>query len=165
MMKNTFKILPALLLFSASLHASPPNRFDEEVVMSTTLFDHKPVVQVSLPKTALAFIQKHFGKTAVREVKAKKSPTPQGTFYEVKLADDTEIDFGKAGNWIEAKAEEPNKLPTSFFPGAIQAYLKKKFSGIGVESIDKSAAGYKLELTNDTKLYFNANGGFLRKKK
>jgi hypothetical protein len=135
------------------------------MVIRTTLPDPKPMVQISLPKSAQAFIQQHFGKTALREVKAKKSPTPQGTFYEVKLADDTEIDFGKAGNWIEAKAEEPNTLPTSFFPVAIQNYLKKNFSGIGVESIDKSAAGYKLELINDTKLYFNTQGVFLRKKK
>ncbi|WP_227550254.1 PepSY-like domain-containing protein [Sphingobacterium paramultivorum] len=34
-----------------------------------------------------------------------------------------------------------------------------------MESIDKSSKGYKLELTNDNKLYFDTKGKFLRKKK
>lgn len=120
--------------------------------------------QVTLPDSAQAFIQQYFPNIAVRQVSSKKSPRASGTFFEAELVDGTEIDFGKNGNWIEVKAEEPNHLPTAFFPKAIKDYLEANFAGIGVESIDKEPHGYELELVNDSDLYFDGNGKFLRQK-
>lgn len=118
-------------------------------------------LQVTLPNTANVFIQQHFATDEVVNVSAKKSPTPQGTFYEATLKSGTEIDFGKEGNWIEVKTEDANQLPTSFFPETIKTYLDLNFNGIGVKQIDKDATGYKLELKNDVDLLFDVNGSFL----
>jgi hypothetical protein len=164
-MYKILSVLPALLVLTASLIAKPESHVERVMVDHLAVVNHKMIAQVSLPKSARDFIRQHFGKIQVKEVKAKKSPTPQGTFYEVTLMDNTELDFGKAGNWIEVKAEEPRRLPTSFFPVRIQTYLKNHYPGVGVESIDKGLTDYKLELLNDIKLYFDAKGVFLRKEK
>ncbi len=165
MYKSIYILSSLLLLFSCS-NAPQQNRTNsnsertdkkEEIQQTTS--------QVVLPDSAQAFIQQHFESSASKYVKEKKSPKPEGTFYEVRLINDIEIDFGKLGNWIEVKAEGSHPLPTSFFPQKIQEYLNINYPNIDVESIDKDQNGYELELTNDFDLSFDRDGAFKRLKK
>lgn len=162
-MWKLFLVLPTCLIFCTCSNAAQNNRDynaskDNQVTLAS--FEKTP-----LPDSALAFIKEYFPNVQILEVKTKKSPTVTGTFHEVILADHTEIDFGKLGNWIEVQAPDGIALPNGFFPESIQSYLKENYNDIGVESIDKSNKGYKLELTNDNKLYFDTKGQFLRSKK
>ncbi|MCS4165328.1 PepSY-like domain-containing protein [Sphingobacterium sp. BIGb0116] len=162
-MWKLFLVIPTCLIFCACSNAAQSNKaynFSKENQLKS-----KPLENVTLPDSALAFIKAYFPNIQILEVKVKKSPSATGTFHEVILADRTEIDFGKLGNWIEVKAPDGIGLPTVFFPQSIQSYLKENYKGTAVESIDKSSKGYKLELTNDNKLYFDTKGKFLRKKK
>lgn len=156
-------VLPTCLIFCACSNAAQNDRnysAGKDSQVKSEVFESTP-----LPDSALAFIKKYFPNVQILEVKAKKSPSATGTFHEVILADYTEIDFGELGNWIELQAPDGIALPSSFFPLSIQSYLRENYNGIGVESIDKSNSGYKLELTNDNKLYFDIKGQFLRRKK
>lgn len=165
-MKNTLLLFPTCLLFIGCSNASTQHDSDNVTAAHVVQDSPSPAAgQATLPDSATAFIQQHFAQETLRHVKEKRSPKPEGTFYEAELMNGTEIDFGKAGNWIEVNADKPNQLPTSFFPEAIRRYLERNFAGIGVESIDKDAAGYELELTNDIKLYFDTQGSFIRRKK
>jgi len=156
-------VLPTCLIFCTCSNAAQNKR--DYNVSKDSQATSESFEKVPLPDSALAFIKEYFPNVQILEVKAKKSPTVTGTFHEMTLVDHTEIDFGKLGNWIEVQAPEGIALPRSFFPQSIQSYLKENYNGIGVESIDKSNKGYKLELTNDNKLYFDTKGHFLRKKK
>lgn len=162
-MWKLFLVLPIYLIICACSNAAQNNRnysVGKDSLVKSEIFENAP-----LPDSALVFIKKYFPNVQILEVKAKKSPTVKGTFHEVILADYTEIDFGRLGNWIEVQAPDGIALPNSFFPLPIQSYLRENYNGIGVESIDKSGSGYKLELTNDNKLYFDIKGQFLRRKK
>jgi hypothetical protein len=146
MKKYALTVLPALLLFFSC---------------SKELPGQQP--SVVLPDNAKSFILEFFPSDSVQHVAAKKSPTAYGTFYEARLTSGTEVDFGKEGNWTEATAEKPNQIPTSFFPDAIKSYLEANYIGVGVQSIDKEATGYEVELINDIDLFFDTQGVFLRK--
>ncbi|WP_257658697.1 PepSY-like domain-containing protein [Parapedobacter lycopersici] len=165
-MKQTSFILSALVVLFGCSNAAQSGH-SENAIVNTASQDkvEQRSSQVTLPDSASAFIRQYFAPAEVQRVTNKKAPTATGTFYEVTLMNGTGIDFGKAGNWIEAKADEPNRLPTGFFPQAIQTYLESNFAGVGVESIDKENKGYELELTNDVNLYFDADGSFIRQEK
>lgn len=164
-MNKTFYILPTLIFFFCCSNTSQQDNSNKVNVPGTLQETATDVSsQVSLPDSAQAFIQQHFESAELQYVKEKKSPKAEGTFYEVRLKNDIEIDFGRAGNWIEVKAEGAHPIPTTFFPQQIQTYLKSNYSNVDVESIDKTKNGYELELTNDIKVYFGLDGVFLKQK-
>lgn len=164
-MNYFYFIFPAVILFFGCSNATQQHHSETTTLPAATQDSVPQPPQGTLPDSATVFLQQHFAPDALQHVTEKRSLTPDGTFYEAKLMDGTEINFGKAGNWIEVNTEEPNQLPTSFFPEPIRAYLESNFSGIGVESIDKDGAGYELELTNDVYLHFDTEGSFVRQEK
>lgn len=118
---------------------------------------------VSLPEAAQRFIGQHFKEASISKIEGKAAPSKDGTMYESKLSEGTEIDFDQDGNWTEISTEGTVAIPLAVLPQAIQDYLNANYNGLAVTSADKEPSGYELELANDTELYFDANGKFVRK--
>ncbi|MEI5984117.1 MULTISPECIES: PepSY-like domain-containing protein [Sphingobacterium] len=118
-----------------------------------------------IPDAAKKFIEQHFGTTAISKTEKKGVADADGTLYEVKLADGTELDFDADGNWMEISVEDQKNVPLSAIPTAIQDYLKTNHGNVAVHMIDKEPTGYELELANDVDLYFDLNGKFVREEK
>jgi len=115
-----------------------------------------------LPQTAKEFIDTHFTDLPILQVENKKSPITDGTVFEVTLADGTELDFDKDGEWRELNAEDGKTIPTAVLPKAISEYLNAQYAGTAVQSVDKELEGYAVELENDVDLLFDLEGNFLR---
>lgn len=135
---------------------------------ATESTDTKPVTDpnvVPLPEAANKFIADHFAGTAIVNTDQKMSPSADGTFFETRLADGTELDFDKEGNWKEISVKDQKNVPVSAIPEPIRTHLSANYPNIAVQVIDKESTGYELELANDVDLYFDLDGKFQREEK
>ncbi|MBF0596789.1 PepSY-like domain-containing protein [Faecalibacter rhinopitheci] len=116
----------------------------------------------TLPNEGQLFITTHFPGTTISVVEKYNPAKADGTMYEVKLSNGVEIDLDQAGNWIEVDAPSYASLPTSFILPNIVNYIETNYPAQGINSIDKTVAGFDVELVNDIDLIFDTNGNFLR---
>ncbi|WP_373824973.1 PepSY-like domain-containing protein, partial [Bacteroides heparinolyticus] len=75
-----------------------------------------------LPLVARNFINRHFTKPQIHYIKIE-SEILQNKKYEVQLADFTEIDFDKQGNWLEVDCKKA-AIPAALIPTSVQEYVK-----------------------------------------
>ena len=115
-----------------------------------------------LPEGAKSFIATHFPEAGITKTEDKMSPSKDGTMHEAKLSEGTEVDFDKDGNWTEISTEGMVAIPLAVLPQAIQDHLNANFNGLAVQSADKEPTGYELELANETELFYDLNGKFIR---
>ncbi len=132
--------------------------------------DDNPSAQVEqvtldqVPTNAKKFIETTFPQATV--VKATKVNTPNyyGSFYELILDNNIEIDFDQSGHWTEIETKDHSAIPATFLlqeVPLIQAYIegydKESFS---IE-IDKDAKGYEVKLNSGLELIFTAQQEFV----
>ena len=105
-----------------------------------------------LPAAAQTFVKKNFPNTAISYV--TKEMEFMGATYEARLADGTEIEFDRNGNWDKVDCEH-HAVPAALVPAAIAQFVKANHAGASIVKIDKERYGYKIELSNDLDLRFN----------
>lgn len=125
--------------------------------------DEQKVDPTSLPQNTQDFIASAFPNANGYKKVSKNTVPDDGVMYEVRLNDDTQLDFDTAGNWLHAKAKK-GTLPQTFLdtlPTAIVTYLNQNQTGVGVEQIDLDNKGYEVELINGIEIEFDLKGNFV----
>lgn len=109
-----------------------------------------------LPDAASKFITQYFGNISVTsEFDASDNE------YDVVLPDGFKLTFDASGNWTDVDAPFGKPIPDGIAPEAIVKYVAANYASNGINEIEKNAKGYKVELTNDVDLQFDANGAFV----
>lgn len=123
---------------------------------ATVLFARDMVVPVSeLPKNAQDFISKNFKTAQIALVKKDIDS------YDVTLNDGTEIDFIINGEWKDVDGKY-KALPNSILPNIMPKISTS--SNAQIIEVSREINGYKFELSNQLKIYTDAQGNILGQK-
>ncbi len=117
------------------------------------------ITMAQLPANAQNFLKKHFPKQTPNYI--LKDEETFSLDYKVQLADGTEIEFDRKGNWEEVDGNK-NTIPNSVVPAPILTYVQTHYKGAAIVKIDKGAWDYEIDLNNGLELKFNSKGEFLR---
>lgn len=135
------------------------------LTFSATKGSEKPIPFEKLPKMAQEFIHTHF--KGVKVVKCEvESPWTQ---FDVRMANGYELEFDRAGNWIEVQKEKGSISLSilGILPQRSYSYLQSNYSGVSVEKIERQKKGFKVSLNTqpeETEMHFSKDGRFLSKK-
>ena len=80
--------------------------------------------------------------------------------YCVWLNDGTKVEFDMQGEW-ERVGRKKTGVPAKLIPPAIIQYVKANYPNDVVSKLSRKPYGYKIELSNDKDLRFNAQGQFI----
>ncbi|EHD2941585.1 TPA: PepSY-like domain-containing protein [Campylobacter coli] len=123
---------------------------------ATVLFARDMVVPVSeLPKNAQNFISKNFKTAQIALVKKDIDS------YDVTLNDGTEIDFIINGEWKDVDGKY-KALPNTILPNIMPKISAS--SNAQIIEVSREINGYKFELSNQLKIYTDAQGNILGQK-
>ncbi|EMB1202199.1 PepSY-like domain-containing protein [Campylobacter coli] len=123
---------------------------------ATVLFARDIIVPASeLPRNAQDFISQNF-KTAQIALVEKDIDS-----YDVTLNDGTEIDFIITGEWKEVDGKY-KALPNSILPNIMPKISAS--SNAQIIEVNREINGYKFELSNQLKIYTDAQGNILGQK-
>ena len=78
--------------------------------------------------------------------------------FKASVEDGSTIKFNDKGQWIEVKSY--GGVPTSLLPKAMLSHIDKYYEGQQIVWVNKTTRRYRIELTDGTKLEFNAKGVF-----
>ena len=111
-----------------------------------------------LPEAATKFIETHFNGVKISYAKIDDGK------YEVRLADGTELDFKRSGEWdkVDCKLSPVPGSILALIPAGITAYVESNFPEASIVKIDYERRRIDVELDNDLDLEFNLKGEFLR---
>ncbi|NGY48984.1 PepSY-like domain-containing protein [Campylobacter coli] len=123
---------------------------------ATVLFARDIIVPASeLPRNAQDFISKNFKTAQITLVKKDIDS------YDVTLNDGTEIDFIITGEWKEVDGKY-KALPNSILPNIMPKISAS--SNAQIIEVSREINGYKFELSNQLKIYTDAQGNILGQK-
>lgn len=116
------------------------------------------VIQHSeLPQKAQQFIKSNFAKNAI--LLAEKSFDE----YDVKLADEVEVEFTQDGEWRAVKSYRP-LANVGFVPKKVLDTVKSKYPQASVMKVEKEWKSYEIGLDNHKKLIIDENGTLIAEK-
>uniref|UniRef100_UPI00367011BE PepSY-like domain-containing protein n=1 Tax=Campylobacter coli TaxID=195 RepID=UPI00367011BE len=123
---------------------------------ATVLFARDIIVPASeLPRNAQDFISKNFKTAQIALVKKDIDS------YDVTLNDGTEIDFIITGEWKDVDGKY-KVLPNSILPNIMPKISAS--SNAQIIEVSREINGYKFELSNQLKIYTDAQGNILGQK-
>ncbi|EAH6799796.1 PepSY-like domain-containing protein [Campylobacter coli] len=123
---------------------------------TTVLLAKDMVVPASeLPNNAKEFISKNFKTAQIGLVKKDIDS------YDVTLNDGTEIDFIITGEWKDVDGKY-KALPNSILPNIMPKISAS--SNAQIIEVSREINGYKFELSNQLKIYTDAQGNILGQK-
>ncbi|HEF9885924.1 TPA: PepSY-like domain-containing protein [Campylobacter coli] len=123
---------------------------------ATVLFARDIIVPASeLPRNAQDFISKNFKTAQIALVKKDIDS------YDVTLNDGTEIDFIITGEWKDVDGKY-KALPNSILPNIMPKISAS--SSAQIIEVSREINGYKFELSNQLKIYTDAQGNILGQK-
>ncbi|EAL4045186.1 hypothetical protein CLP45_05120 [Campylobacter coli] len=123
---------------------------------ATVLFARDIIVPASeLPRNAQDFISKNFKTAQIALVKKDIDS------YDVTLNDGTEIDFIITGEWKDVDGKY-KALPNSILPNIMPKISAS--SNTQIIEVSREINGYKFELSNQLKIYTDAQGNILGQK-
>ncbi|EDO7917288.1 PepSY-like domain-containing protein [Campylobacter coli] len=123
---------------------------------ATVLFARDIIVPASeLPRNAQDFISKNFKTAQIALVKKDIDS------YDVTLNDGTEIDFIITGEWKDVDGKY-KALPNSILPNIMSKISAS--SNAQIIEVSREINGYKFELSNQLKIYTDAQGNILGQK-
>ncbi|EPM7061884.1 PepSY-like domain-containing protein [Campylobacter coli] len=123
---------------------------------ATVLFARDIIVPASeLPRNAQDFISKNFKTAQIALVKKDIDS------YDVTLNDGTEIDFIITGEWKDVDGKYKD-LPNSILPNIMPKISAS--SNAQIIEVSREINGYKFELSNQLKIYTDAQGNILGQK-
>lgn len=120
--------------------------------------DEVSITYDELPQAAKDLLNEFFPN--VNLISIQKEVEDGQIEYEVKLANGFEIDFDADGSWTSIDGNG-QAVPSGLIPEAILIYIQSQYPDVFVEEIEMKSQGYKVELSNDTDLYFDAEGNFI----
>lgn len=119
----------------------------------------------NLPTKGKEFVTTYFSNAIITQVRQKNTVAPDGTLYNVYLSTNYKIDLDKNGTWTAVNGSNVAPIPASLFgteiPTGIQSYVNSTYKGLGITEVEKKTYGYKVELSNDIDLRFDAKGSFI----
>ncbi|EKP0494668.1 PepSY-like domain-containing protein [Campylobacter coli] len=119
---------------------------------ATVLFARDIIVPASeLPRNAQDFISKNFKTAQIALVKKDIDS------YDVTLNDGTEIDFIITGEWKDVDGKY-KALPNSILPNIMPKISAS--SNAQIIEVSREINGYKFELSNQLKIYTDAQGQY-----
>ena len=115
-----------------------------------------------LPSSAKAFLNKHYPDKAIIAIVNDVDGD-----YDVRLEENTEIEFDRKGNWFEIKIAKSQRLPGSvldLLPKKINQYIENNYPEQFIRRIEKKSYGYRVKLNkpNNVELSFSKSGDFQR---
>ncbi len=110
-----------------------------------------------LPQQAQQFIKANFAKNAIQL--AEKSFDD----YEVKLANEIEVEFAQDGQWRSVKSYRP-LTNVSFVPANVLDVVKAKYPDAAVMKVSKEWKSYSIGLDNHKKLIIDESGKLVAEK-
>ncbi|EAJ4085743.1 hypothetical protein AVO60_04110 [Campylobacter coli] len=123
---------------------------------ATVLFARDIIVPASeLPRNTQDFISKNFKTAQIALVKKDIDS------YDVTLNDGTEIDFIITGEWKDVDGKY-KALPNSILPNIMPKISAS--SNAQIIEVSREINGYKFELSNQLKIYTDAQGNILGQK-
>ncbi|EQA4652113.1 PepSY-like domain-containing protein [Campylobacter coli] len=123
---------------------------------ATVLFARDIIVPASeFPRNAQDFISKNFKTAQIALVKKDIDS------YDVTLNDGTEIDFIITGEWKDVDGKY-KALPNSILPNIMPKISAS--SNAQIIEVSREINGYKFELSNQLKIYTDAQGNILGQK-
>jgi len=114
-----------------------------------------------LPQAARAILSKNFKSKLDLYIKIE-STLGMIEEYEVVLADGTEVEFDRKGNWTKVETPINKSVPSSMLPKALSGYVSKNHKGAKIVGAEKERNKYKIELDNGLDLIFDLNGNFVK---
>ena len=117
------------------------------------------ISEQQLPAAAKTFVKQYFKNRTVSL--AKKDVDLGSTSFDVVLNSGTKIEFNVKGEWKEVDCA-PAAVPAALIPAAIAKYVKANYANLKIVKIERDAAGYDIELSNDVDLQFDKQGNFVR---
>ena len=78
--------------------------------------------------------------------------------YKASVEDGSTIKFDAAGRWIEMKSY--SGIPTKMLPQALLKHIDKYYEGQQIVWVTKTPKRYQVQLTDGSRLEFNAKGVF-----
>ena len=78
--------------------------------------------------------------------------------YKASVEDGSTIKFDASGRWIEMKSY--GGVPTKMLPQALLNHINKYYEGQQIVWVTKTPKRYQVQLTDGSKLEFNAKGVF-----
>ncbi|WP_430613214.1 PepSY-like domain-containing protein [Flavobacterium sp. JP2137] len=111
-----------------------------------------------LPTPTKSFLDTYYLDATIIRIKMNIRSVDE--YYEVYLSNGTEIDFDQAGNWTEVDGNH-QAIPTGFIHPSIVSYVATNYPTTAIESIDKKAYGFDVDLLNNSELRFDLQGNFL----
>lgn len=118
----------------------------------------------SLPTLAKDFVNTHYrSQTVTSALERYLSDPTTGLFYKVYLTGGYEIDFNKGGQWIRLKSDLSGFSSSLFeteIPIAIKNYVEKEYPNQRMVEVLKTSNGFNINLSNNTKLFFDKAGKF-----
>lgn len=138
MKKSIFLPVAVLMIFSlwfVSCSDETPN----EVESNVTLED--------LPSSAQSFLKKYFDGYSVEKI--IKDVEDDITIYQVDLQEGYQVVFNGEGEWQQVEAPYGKTIPTGFIPQQVLATLNQRFPGYGINIINTTGEGYKVELSDN----------------
>ena len=105
------------------------------------------ITEADLPSAAQAFLKKYFNGYEI--IKVEKDVEGEMTLFEVELQDGYELVFNSAGEWTQVEAPYGKTIPTGFIPEQVLSTLNNRFQGYGINEINTTGEGYKVELSDN----------------
>lgn len=158
MKKNLLKYLLIVISFvgSTSLVSCSDDNKDET----------EYTIQINdLPIAAQDFLSLYFkGETAE---KIEKEIDGNVTVFVVELSNGFEIVFNTEGEWQEVEAPYGMTVPTAIIPEQVAETLKQQYQGYGINEINTTGEGWKVELSDNQggygiDIWFNMSGEIIQ---
>ncbi|MCP9612732.1 PepSY-like domain-containing protein [Coprobacter tertius] len=138
--------------------------FGSLCIASAAVTDNDRIPYDKLPTAARTFIEKTF--PGVNAVKCEKEKG--WTQYDVRLSNGVEIEFDRAGNWLEIESNNGpfTMMMLNLLPSKAVNYINTNFNGQGVKKVERKRNGYEVKvMTNPkTEVKFDKNGNFSSQK-
>lgn len=132
------------------------------IMISCDKDDDHQVPPTELPALATTFLNTYFKDVNIRKVEKQTPTSANKTAYSVELVNGIEVDFDQEGNWKEVESDNDTAIPTGFISPLIVSYVNTNYTTAQISAIDKVAAGFEVELTNDMDLLFDPSGQFVK---
>ncbi len=116
----------------------------------------KQIKSTQLPAQARTTIRNAWNGAPI--VDAWRNKQGRKVEYKASVEDGSTIKFDASGRWIEMKSY--GGVPTKMLPQALLNHIGKYYEGQQIVWVTKTPKRYQVQLTDGSKLEFNAKGVF-----
>lgn len=100
-----------------------------------------------LPESIKEFVNKYFYGYSIEKI--EKEVEDNITLYHLDLEEGYSLTFNDTGEWLQVTAPYGKTIPTGFIPEAVMQTLNQRFPGYGLNQVNTTGEGYKVELSDN----------------